>query len=162
FPLIIYTIIKSGTQKLKSNLKFYKLFRNPSRIQGKEEYYLTTFMASVKFIDEMNEDDATKVDDGGSKFFRCIVFEKPKPKRGNYEETDTEDRPCFRPDNYNDDVHLLRRMRKRPRSARGQRGWRADGDIHGYAYRDAVSDTDAGAGAEGVLIFGAVCAGGKI
>ena len=54
FPILVYTIIKGKIPKLQSNVKYYKIFRHHTRIQGNEEYYIQTFSAALKFIEEIN------------------------------------------------------------------------------------------------------------
>ena len=56
FPLLVYTVLKANVPKLKSNLNYYCLFRHASRIENEEDYYLQTFTAVVKFIDNISNE----------------------------------------------------------------------------------------------------------
>ena len=54
FPLLILMVIKSNVPKLKSNYLYYTMFRYESRIESQEEYYMETFGAIIKFIEELS------------------------------------------------------------------------------------------------------------
>ena len=52
----MYTVLKANVPKLKSNLNYYCLFRHASRIENEEDYYLQTFTAVVKFLDNISNE----------------------------------------------------------------------------------------------------------
>lgn len=52
-PASIYALLQlspSQSQFIKSNLEYIRLFRHESRLDGQDEYYLTTLESAVEFI----------------------------------------------------------------------------------------------------------------
>jgi hypothetical protein len=57
YPLIVYTLLKSGIRKLKSNISYIKMFRHPVRLSSQEEYYHTAMDTAVGFLENMSAKD---------------------------------------------------------------------------------------------------------
>lgn len=63
FPIIVYAILKSGIRKLKSNLRYIKIFRHFTRLESVEEYYFTTISSAIEFIEKMQKDHLAQIDE---------------------------------------------------------------------------------------------------
>lgn len=54
YPVIVYALLKGNVSKLKSNLNFIKLYRHKNRLESEEDYYYTTLVSAVEFIENLN------------------------------------------------------------------------------------------------------------
>ena len=53
FPIIVYAILKSGIRKLKSNMRYIKIFRHFTRLESVEEYYFTTLSSFKDLLNKL-------------------------------------------------------------------------------------------------------------
>ena len=60
-PIIVYCLIQGNIRKIKSNLNFIRLFRHHTMFDSnKEEYFTTVLQSAVEYIDNLNEEFASK------------------------------------------------------------------------------------------------------
>jgi hypothetical protein len=62
FPIIVYAILKSEIRKLKSNMKYIKIFRHQTRLESIEEYYFTTISSAIEFIENIKIDHLSHIE----------------------------------------------------------------------------------------------------
>ena len=77
--MLIYVLIKAKPEKLASNIAYIRDFRGNDRLNGEDEYYLTTFEAGMSFLQNLRPIDL-KIDVQEYHRLYNIYSEKAKAK----------------------------------------------------------------------------------
>jgi len=56
YPVIVYALIKAKVSNIKSNIKYIKLYRHNTRLESEEDYYFTTLLSAINFIENISYD----------------------------------------------------------------------------------------------------------
>jgi hypothetical protein len=75
-PIVVYSLLMGNIPKIKSNLKYIRLFRHHSMFDAnKEEYFTTMIESAVEFIDKLNCESDLKIE---KKELKKIIQQKEK------------------------------------------------------------------------------------
>ncbi|CAE6489093.1 unnamed protein product [Rhizoctonia solani] len=80
-PLLVFVLIRANPEHLLSNIEYINRFRRPSKLQSEADYYLSSLMGAVFFIESMDHTSLSNItrDDFEKNVEEAILALPPSP-----------------------------------------------------------------------------------
>ncbi|KEP46808.1 putative calcium-independent phospholipase A2-gamma, partial [Rhizoctonia solani 123E] len=80
-PLLVFVLIRANPEHLLSNIEYINRFRRPSKLQSEADYYLSSLMGAVFFIESMDHTSLSNItrDDFEKNVEEAVLALPPSP-----------------------------------------------------------------------------------
>ncbi|QSL65519.1 hypothetical protein MERGE_002832 [Pneumocystis wakefieldiae] len=82
-PTLILIILKTNPKHLISNIQYISRFRNPDKLSGESEYYFSSLIAAVTFIENLNKSSLTISNEEFEKNLEHSIIKISQQKNNN-------------------------------------------------------------------------------
>ncbi|KAG4302487.1 hypothetical protein PCANB_001297 [Pneumocystis canis] len=72
--ILILIILKTNPKHLISNIQYISRFRNPEKLSGESEYYFSSFIGAITFIENLDKSSLTISDEEFERNLECAIF----------------------------------------------------------------------------------------